>query len=196
MSIQKRVFIIHGWDGYPKEGWFPWLKKELEKKGFLVQVPAMPNPSEPKIETWIPFLADLVGTVDKNTYFVGHSIGCQTIIRYLQTLHKGARIGGAVFVAGWYDLKNLKTEEEKRIASPWVNEPRDDKKIKESINKATAIFSDNDPSILTENQKSWEEKVGAKIIVESGKGHFSGSDGITELPSVLNALLEIAVEEK
>jgi hypothetical protein len=27
----KRVFIIHGWEGYPEEGWFPWLKKELEK---------------------------------------------------------------------------------------------------------------------------------------------------------------------
>ena len=28
----KRVFIIHGWDGYPEEGWFPWLKEELEKE--------------------------------------------------------------------------------------------------------------------------------------------------------------------
>ena len=28
----KRAFIIHGWDGYPAEGWFPWLKRELEKK--------------------------------------------------------------------------------------------------------------------------------------------------------------------
>ena len=28
----QRVFIIHGWDGYPEEGWFPWLKKELEAK--------------------------------------------------------------------------------------------------------------------------------------------------------------------
>jgi esterase/lipase len=35
----KKVFIIHGWDGYPEEGWFPWLKKELEKKGFSVFVP-------------------------------------------------------------------------------------------------------------------------------------------------------------
>ena len=190
--MTKRVFIIHGWDGHPEEGWFPWLKTELKKRGFVVTVPAMPNPAEPKIETWVPFLSQIVGNPDSQTYFVGHSIGCQTIIRYLQTLPDGAKIGGAVFVAGWYNLRNLETDEEKRIAGPWVNKPRDDKKIHEVVNKAVAIFSDNDPFVVPENQKSWKERVGAKIIIEHGKGHFSGSDGVTELPSALNSILELA----
>lgn len=190
--MQKRVFIIHGWEGYPEEGWFPWLKTELEQRGFLVTVPAMPNPAEPKIEVWIPFLSKIVGQVDENTYFVGHSIGCQTIIRYLQTLPLGTKIGGAVFVAGWYNLRNLETEEEKEIAGPWVNEPRDDKKISEVINRAIAIFSDDDPFVIPENQQSWKDRVGAKIIIEHNRGHFSGSDGVTELPSALESVLEIA----
>ncbi len=190
--MKNRVFIIHGWEGYPEEGWFPWLKKELEKNGFEVFVPAMPNTNEPKIEEWIPFLANIVGEPDKNTYFVGHSIGCQTIIRYLQTLPDGSKIGGAIFVAGWYNLRNLETDEEKRIAGPWVNEPRDDKKIHEAVNKAVAIFSDNDPFVISENQKSWKERVGAEIIVEHNKGHFSGEDGIYELPVVLDSLLKMA----
>ncbi len=185
----KRVFIIHGWDGHPEEGWFPWLKKELEERSFEVFVPAMPDSAEPKIETWIPFLAKLVGSPDSNTFFVGHSIGCQAIIRYLETLPEGVKVGGAVFVAGWYNLRNLETEDEKRIAGPWVNTPRDDEKIKRTINQAVAIFSDNDPFVLPENQKSWKEKVGAEIIVEHNKGHFSGSDGIKELPSARDAVL-------
>ncbi len=45
----KRVFIVHGWDGYPTEGWFPWLKAELEKRGFTVAVPAMPHPERPTV---------------------------------------------------------------------------------------------------------------------------------------------------
>ncbi|MEK7192346.1 MAG: alpha/beta hydrolase [Patescibacteria group bacterium] len=188
----KRVFIIHGWGGNPNEGWFPWLKNELGKRGFSVAVPAMPNSDEPKIETWIPFLSKTVGKPDQQTYFVGHSIGCQTIIRYLQTLPSETKIGGAVFVAGWYNLRSLETEKEKRIAGPWVNEPRDDKKIREIVNKAIAIFSDNDPFVISENQLSWKERVGAKIIVERGKGHFGGSDGVTELPSALDAVLELA----
>lgn len=51
--MTKRAFIIHGWDGYPDEGWFPWLKTELEKNGFQVHVPAMPKSAEPKIEAWV-----------------------------------------------------------------------------------------------------------------------------------------------
>lgn len=190
--MQKRVFIIHGWDGYPEEAWFPWLKKELESRGFEVLVPLMPNPSEPKIDTWIPYIAEIVGKADENTYFVGHSIGCQAIIRYLQTLPSGVKIGGAVFVAGWYNLRNLNTEEEKRIAGPWLNEPRNDKKIKDTVNKAIAIFSDNDPFVMPENQESWKEKVEAKIIVEHNKEHFGESSGIKELPSALESILEIA----
>lgn len=194
--MQKRVFIIHGWDGYPEEGWFPWLKKELEKRGFLVSVPAMPNAAEPRIETWIPYVHKLVGQANENTFFVGHSIGCQAIIRYLQTLPVGTKIGGAVFVAGWYNVRRLETEEEQQIAGPWVNEPRDDKKIRGVVNRAIAIFSDDDPFVMPENQRSWHEKVGATIIVEHQRGHFSGSDGVTELPSALEAMLEIAGEKQ
>lgn len=46
----NRVFIIHGWEGYPKEGWFPWLKKELEDKGVEVHVPQLPNADAPEIK--------------------------------------------------------------------------------------------------------------------------------------------------
>lgn len=28
--MNKRIFIIHGWDGFPEEGWFPWLNKAME----------------------------------------------------------------------------------------------------------------------------------------------------------------------
>ncbi len=191
----KRVFIIHGWDGYPEEGWFPWLKKELEGRGFEVFVPAMPDAGEPKIETWIPFISQLVGKADENTYFVGHSIGCQAIIRYLQTLPEGVKIGGAVFVAGWYNLRNLETEEEQRIAGPWVNEPRDDKKICEAVNRAIAIFSDDGPFVVPENQTRWKELIGAKIIIEHNKGHINGEADIKELPSILDSVLEITREK-
>lgn len=188
----KKVYIVHGWGGSPEEGWFPWLKKELEKRGFKVFIPAMPNPAEPKIETWVPFLSQLVDTPDVNTFFVGHSIGCQTIIRYLETLPEDVKIGGAVFVAGFYNLRGLETEEEKRIAGPWVNTPLNDDKIRKTVNKAVAIFSDNDPFVLPENQVSWKERVGAKIIVEHNKGHFNEEDpAVWELPSALEAILEM-----
>ena len=96
----KRIFMIHGWDGSTENHWFPWLKKELEKIGFKVIVPKMPDTSSPKINTWVPFLEKSVGIIDNDTFFIGHSIGCQTIMRYLEKLDNKQKIGGIVFVAG------------------------------------------------------------------------------------------------
>lgn len=189
----KRLFIIHGWEGYPEEGWFPWLKKELESHGFQVQVPAMPNPVEPNIDSWVSFLKEQVGTPDYETFFIGHSIGCQTIIRYLESLPQDTKIGGAIFVAGWIHLNSKATEEEgaDKIAKPWLETPIQWEKIVLHADKFIAIFSDNDPFVPKEDSKIFKEKLKAKIIIEHNKGHFSGEDNIKELPSVLNSLLEM-----
>ncbi len=185
----KRVFIIHGWDGYPEEGWFPWLKKELEKNGFEVFVPAMPDTDEPKIEKWMASLTNLVGKPDENTYFVGHSIGCQIILRYLEKIN-GKKVGGVVCVAGWFILGEKETEEEKIIVKPWIETPIDFDKVERTTDNFVAIFSDNDTVIpLKENEKMFREKLNAKIIIEKNKGHFSGGDGVTELPVVLDSIL-------
>src|SRR3989344_3953132 len=120
MDKMKRIFIVHGWDGFPENHWFPWLKKELEKLDFKVIVPKMPDSGNPRINAWVPFLEKSVGNVDENTFFIGHSIGCQTIMRYLEGLDDKQRIGGIVFVAGWFNLPFLKIKEEKAIVKPWL----------------------------------------------------------------------------
>ena len=98
----KRMFIVHRWDGTPKSDWYPWLKKELEKKGFKVEVPEMPNTSEPKINDWVAHLKKVVGKLDSKTYFIGHSIGCQAIMRFLEKEDYNGKVGNIVFVAGWF----------------------------------------------------------------------------------------------
>ena len=47
--MAKRVVIIHGFQGEPMHGFRPWLKRELEARGFEVAVPAMPSPNAPKV---------------------------------------------------------------------------------------------------------------------------------------------------
>jgi len=183
---------VHGCDGYPEEGWFPWLKKELEQKGFTIQVPSMPNPAEPKIETWISHLSKTVGDVDENTYFIGHGIGCQTILRYIEKLPSHKKVGGLVFVAGWFILMNLENDKVGMIAAPWLETPIDFEKIKNHTKNIFAIFSDNDQFVSLENKKIFEEKLSAKTAVEHNKGHFSGEDGVKEMPYVLVCLESIS----
>lgn len=194
--MQKRVFIIHGWDGYPEEGWFPWLKQEQEKKDFSVMVPAMPDAAEPNIEAWTSHLSHIVGNADENTFFIGHSIGCQAILRYLESLPADAKVGGAVFVAGWFTLTNVNSDEEKEVAKPWLETPIDFEKIKQHTEKFIAILSDNDPYVPLDNKNVFADKLGAKIIIEHDKKHFSGSTGTTELLVVLASIFEITGEKQ
>ena len=122
--MAKRVFVVHGWGGLPSHGWYPWMKKELEARGLEVRVPEMPNTNVPTIKEWIPFLAKTVKKADKDTYFVGHSIGCQTILRYLQTID--GKIGGVVLVAGWLPTISLNgiSGDEIAVAKPWIDPDR------------------------------------------------------------------------
>jgi len=122
----KRAFIIHGWEGYSEEGWFPWLKRELEAKGFTVEVPSMPNTDEPDMNVWINHLKELVGTIDEDTYFFGHSMGCQAILRFLE--QSDSTSGPVILVAGFVHLKGL-NEEEREIVKEWLNTPIDFKNI-------------------------------------------------------------------
>ncbi|MSU56069.1 MAG: serine hydrolase family protein [Candidatus Taylorbacteria bacterium] len=184
--MSKRVFLIHGWDGKPNNHWFPYLSLELKANGFEVNAPQMPNAGEPKVKEWLSFLKDYVGKPDSDTYFVGHSLGCITIARYLETLSPKARVGGCVFVAGFSG----------RINVPEIKEfyelPFDPKKAKAHCDKFVMIFSNNDSYVPMEKSLEFAEQFGAKTILERGRGHFTAGDGVTALPSVLSALLKMA----
>ncbi len=184
--MKKRCYIIHGWGGNPNEAWLPWLKSELENRGFDVFAPEMPETENPQIDNWVSTLSKLVGTPDENTFFVGGSIGCQTIIRYLETIDN--KVGGAVFVAGWFDLTGLE-DEEIEIAKPWLETSINFDKVNANLPKSILILSKDDPLVPFEiTKQKFENNLHSKVIVEDGKGHF---DKEKDLPEVLNAVMEM-----
>jgi len=189
--MAKKVFIIHGWGGSPEDPLLRWLKSELEKNDFDVVVPKMPNPEKPEIEIWVSKLKEIVEVPDKDTILVGHSIGCQTILRYLEQLHSISRVGGVVFIAPWLTLSNLESDEEWQIAEPWLNTPIRETDVIKHILKMTTIFSDNDPYVPSENIEMFKERFNAEVVVEYEKGHFTIDDGVERLESALDAILKI-----
>ncbi len=184
----KKIIIIHGRASHPEDCWFPWLRRELDKRGFTVIVPSMPETNKPKINVWVPFLeAHLL--VDENTYLIGHSLGCQTILRYLEK--NGEKIGGAILVGGWLttDLDE-RPAENRELVRPWLETPLNWEEIKKKTNNFVAVLSDNNDNIpLEANADLYKEKLGAKVIIELGMGHFSKFENVTELPVVLEELL-------
>jgi hypothetical protein len=190
----RNVYIIHGWDGSPDEPMLQWLKSSLERRGFSVSVPVMPDTEAPEINAWVNKIRDTV-ILEEDTILIGHSIGCQAILRYLETVDEGIKIAGVVLIAPWMKLdeKTLKEEGEEviRMTEPWMNNPINFNKVKRHIIKAVAIFSDNDPYVSLEQKDVFEDKLGAEIIIEHGKGHFDPDSNVRESPSILNAVLSL-----
>lgn len=190
--MKKRVFIIHRWLGNSQKDWYPWLKKELENRGFQAYIPELPDTNNPRIYNWISAISEIVKNPDEETYFVGHSVGCQAIARYLETLPQAVKIGGVVFVAGFFKRLIGLEPEDHTTADHWLKFPIDLKKVKQHLSKSVAIFSDNDPWVPLDNQDDFKEKLDSEIIVKHKMGHFMDDDGVTKLTTVLNAILKIS----
>lgn len=179
------AILVHGWEGYPEEGWRPWLRDELKKLGWKVLVPAMPNTKHPKPEQWIFHLEKIIKKSKGNIFLVGHSLGCPTILRFLE--NNKAR--GVVFVAGF---SAPLPDNSCRETDPFVNKPFNFKKIKNNCPRFIAVHSDNDPWVSLDFGKLFERELGAKLIIVHAARHFSGDDGFTKLPVVLESLIEIS----
>lgn len=179
----KRVFIVHGWAGSPTGDWVAWAKQAFEQKGFRAVAPEMPDTLRPNIDAWVGYLRQVVGEPDSDTYFVGHSIGCQTILRYLETIH--TPVGGAVFVAGWFGLENLESPEVEEIAKPWLTTPINLEKVRAVLPKSVLLISANDNYGAYEQNVQKFTELGSEIVVLQDAGHITASDGFTELPQLV-----------
>lgn len=188
----KRIYLIHGWGGSPEEGWRPWLKRELEKEGFSVFNLSMPNTNNPKLNEWLDLLTQKVGIPNKDTYFIGHSLGCITILRYLEALKENQKIGGAILVAGFSDI-NINTGEIENInkIATFFKTNVNFEKIKNHCKRFIAIHSNNDPYVPLRYADIFKEKLSAEIIVEKNMKHFSGDDGIIKLPIALESIKKL-----
>jgi hypothetical protein len=187
--MTKRAIIIHGWQGNPKQGWYPWLGSELEKRGFKVSIPVMPNTEDPKPEEWISALSNVIGELDNDVYMIGHSAGANTIMRYLEKKHT-QKAGGAVLVAPWPSLKPEDRRYGKEMGARWMAKPYDWDVISNNARKITAIFSTNDPYVSINDADVFKEKLHCSVIIEEGKKHMYTAPWFTELPSALEAVLE------
>ncbi len=183
----NKIYIVHCWDGAKDDGWYPWLDEKISNENNKVFRFNMPNTANPKIDEWVSFLDQQIDNLDENTYLVGHSIGCQTILRYLQSKDV-TKIGGVLLVAPWLDLLDYAIEDEESYdtAMPWLTEKIDFEKVKKFTNNIRCIFSDDDYFVSIDQKDKFEKLLDAKTLVVSGKGHISEEDGVNELDEILD----------
>ena len=109
----KKIIIAHGWAGSPDEPMLKWIREQMQSSGYEVVAPLMPHPDTPTIEDWVSALGEATGEVNEDTYFVGHSVGCQNVIRFIEILPTDKKVGGVLLIAPWFylTLDNLDEDE-------------------------------------------------------------------------------------
>ena len=185
----KKVILVHRWEGKPDSDWYTSISQSLKESGYIVEIPEMPDTAEPQIEPWVDKIKELVLRPDMELHFIGHSIGCQAILRYLESLPGSVNVGKIVFVAPWFNLQNLDVESQ-NIAKPWIENLIDLESVKKHISNITVIFSDNDPWVSLSDRDIFRNLLDAKVIVEHEKGHFTSEDGVINFPLVVNEFVE------
>ncbi len=159
----------------------------------------MPDPARPVIASWVKYLAKVIGEPNTQTILLGHSIGCQAILRYLSTLQPGLKIRGVILVAPWVQLTEASYEapEDREIAQPWIETPIDWEAVRNHIpeGKATAIFSDNDPFVPLSNANVFKKELRAKVLVEHSLYHINTEAGIKELQPALDEIISMSGSE-
>src|SRR5687767_7911443 len=94
----KNAIILHGTGTKANEFWFPWLKENLEKRGYQVWLPQLPNDDYPNLKEWLPFILEN-GKFSEETVLIGHSAGSQVILSVLENLE--ASVKQAILVSGY-----------------------------------------------------------------------------------------------
>jgi predicted alpha/beta hydrolase family esterase len=49
----KNAIILHGTGDTPTDFWFPYIKENLEKRGYSVWLPQLPNAEKPNLKDWL-----------------------------------------------------------------------------------------------------------------------------------------------
>lgn len=180
-----KAVILHGTNGSSNHNWFPWLKAELEKIGYEVWVPDLPESDNPSVIRYNKFLLES-GWDFTNNLIIGHSSGSVEILGLLQELPDGISINTAILLGTFendLDRDDLKG----------MNVPFDFEKIKTKAKQFIVIHSDNDPYCPLEGAQAIAKKLGVEITLFPGFAHF----GISQDPKFVKfpELLEIIKEK-
>ena len=178
----EKYIIIHGSFGSKDGNWFPWLKNKLEKDNKDVVVPQMPvGVGNQNFENWSKVLNEF--NINENTTIIAHSIAPIFVCKYLIT--NKIKVKKLVFVCGFNNYLGIDSDFD-AVNEPMFTENIED--IKEYCNNIICYYSDNDPYVKFEVEKSFADTVSNEQYVIKNGGHINAESGYTEFEEILKVL--------
>ena len=175
----NNYLIIHGSFGSPFSNWFPYLRKEIEKKNLEVYTPDFPIGVEKQnYENWSKLLKVYVDAniLNEKTVIFAHSIAPIFICKFL--MENKIKVKRLVFVCGFNNYFEYDTVN----ASMYFDNLVD---VKNYCNDITCFYSDNDPYVKYEAEKEFADTLTDNQIMIPLGGHLNEESGYKEFPDLL-----------
>ena len=164
-----KAVILHGTDGRPSHNWFPWIKSELESRGFEVWIPKLPNNHTPNRKAYNDFLLNSDWDFTNNLV-IGHSSGAVSVLNLLED-ERCPSIDIGILVGAWshMDETDLDREQFKDLfPGGGFNFP----KIKAKCKKLVFLHGDDDSFCPLDQAKWLANQTNNDIIIIPGGQHL------------------------
>ncbi len=160
--------LIHGTGGNPDEAFYPWLRKELEKKGHNVYTPFFQTPIGQSLGNWTEEFKPYGQYVNEETVFVGRSIGPAFILRLLE--ESKTSVKAAFLIAGF--CSDLGVHQYRPFIETFIDKPFNWEKIRGMCKKFFVYHSDNDTIVQLEKGRELARKLRTRVRLVEGAKHF------------------------
>ncbi len=176
----KRVILLHGKGGTADGALMQWARGELEKSGYEVEVPQLPNTTEPDDIEQAEYIKNNC-TIDEHTILVGHSAGGLAAMRLLES----TKAGRLVLVATPFKAKFLDGKERPTIARS-IERGYDFARIRANVQGVLALYDVGDPIVPIEDGESYAKAFDTFLMRGNGtEGHFNAA----KEPDLLMAIM-------
>lgn len=184
MSPFNKLVIVHGFSSTPKHHWYRSIKEDFSSYFDEINIPLMPCSRNPHPEYWVRTLRDIAPLPDEKTLFIGHSLGCIAVLRYLSSLDTDTVIGGTVLVSGFVDrIKNIPE------VDSFVAQKLDYEKLRMRIQHKLVIYSSDDDVVPPLHTIRLSKLIESKLYCYHNCGHFTQNDGIKDFPQLKEILI-------
>ena len=171
--------ILHGSFGSKDGNWFPWLRKELENKKYVVDNPQMPvGVGNQNYDNWEKEFNKL--NINENTIIIAHSIAPIFVCKYL--IKNKIKVKKLIFVCGFNNYLGIDPDFDAVNESMFINNLEE---IKDYCNNIICFYSDNDPYVKFEVEKSFADTVSNEQYIVKNGGHINAESGYTKFEEIL-----------
>jgi len=181
---KTQVYLIHGYTASKTSNWFPSFKKELQSEKVDVIILDMPNSKNPQFNEWIGHIEKSIKNYDENSIFIGHSLGCVTLLNYLN-INRLNSVKGLFLVSGFIEETPIPELEQ------FVQSELDFEYIINLTKNRIAISAIDDDIISHEYSQRMADKLNATFILLNEGKHFIDRDNFVNFPFLVNEVKKL-----